>query len=186
MNTALLIIDLEEDFFHDNSLSQDRKELVNSTNELIKKCRMSKISIIWIKQEFQNDLSDAPLAMRKGLIPKITISGTSGANILPELDRQPNDELIIKTRYSGFFKTNLEDTLEKHSIKRLIVAGINTHACVRMTIVDAYQRDYEVIVATDCVDSYDKEHHQVTLRYLTNVMSQGKTNQEIKSLLELK
>jgi isochorismate hydrolase len=35
-----------------------------------------------------------------------------------------------------------------------------------MTAIDAYQRDYDVIVAGDCVASSDPEHHDVTLRYL--------------------
>ena len=35
-----------------------------------------------------------------------------------------------------------------------------------MTAIDAYQRDYEVLIASDCVASYDAEHHEVTKRYL--------------------
>lgn len=59
------------------------------------------------------------------------------------------------------------------------MAGVNTHACVRTTVIDAYQRDYEVIIAVECVDSYDKEHHQISLRYLTDGLAAGYTNQEL-------
>lgn len=49
-----------------------------------------------------------------------------------------------------------------------LLAGAHesTHACVRMTAIDAYQHDYPVYVITDCVGSYDLEHHEVTLRYI--------------------
>jgi isochorismate hydrolase len=40
-----------------------------------------------------------------------------------------------------------------------------------MAVIDAYQRDYEVVLALDCTDSYDEEHHRVSLRYLTGGMS---------------
>ena len=43
---------------------------------------------------------------------------------------------------------------------------MNTHACVRTTAIDAYQRDLEVIIVREAVGSYDKEHAAVSLRYL--------------------
>jgi isochorismate hydrolase len=59
----------------------------------------------------------------------------------------------------------------------LILAGINTHACIRMTAIDAYQRDIPVILAADCIGSYDREHHEISLRYMKDkiavVMSNG-------------
>ena len=56
--------------------------------------------------------------------------------------------------------------LKKLNPDTLILAGINTHACIRMTAIDAYQRDWEVILAADCVGSYDQEHHEVSLRHM--------------------
>jgi isochorismate hydrolase len=46
------------------------------------------------------------------------------------------------------------------------VVGVNTHACARTTAIDAYQHDYPVYVISDCVGSYDQEHHEVSLRYI--------------------
>ncbi|MCX6550851.1 MAG: hypothetical protein NTY02_07580, partial [Acidobacteria bacterium] len=33
--------------------------------------------------------------------------------------------------------------------------------------MDAYQRDYGVIIARDCIDTYDAAHEQITLDYLS-------------------
>ena len=142
--------------------------------------REKRLPIIWVRQEFKDDLSDAFLAMRKNN-DKITIQGTAGCQLLPELDRHKDDYEIIKKRYSAFFKTNLNTLLEKLNIDTLIIGGINTHACVRTATIDAYQRDYEVILATDCIDSYDEEYHRVSLRYLTQSISSPLTNEDIKS-----
>jgi maleamate amidohydrolase len=49
--------------------------------------------------------------------------------------------VIIKKRYSGFYGTTLDETLARLAPDAIILAGINTHACIRTTAVDAYQRD---------------------------------------------
>jgi maleamate amidohydrolase len=74
--------------------------------------------------------------------------------------------VIVKKRYSAFFASDLDTKLSNHRPDVLVIAGVNTHACVRMTAIDAYQRDYDVIVVAECVASSDPEHHDVTLRYL--------------------
>ena len=85
--------------------------------------------------------------------------------LLGELDSAPSDTEIIKKRYSAFFGTKLYEYLQGKNIRSIVVVGVNTHACVRMTAIDAYQHDYPVYVISDCVGSYDPEHHEVTLSY---------------------
>ena len=65
----------------------------------------------------------------------------------------------------------------------LVLAGINTHACVRTTAIDAYQRDYDIIVASDCVASYDAEHHEVTKRYFHAGIARLVPSDEIAKML---
>lgn len=50
-------------------------------------------------------------------------------------------------------------------------------------MVDAYQRDYDVILAKDCIDSLDREHHEVTWRYMDGKLGRGMVNEEIRSWL---
>jgi isochorismate hydrolase len=40
-----------------------------------------------------------------------------------------------------------------------------------------------VIVAADCVDSYDREHHEISLRYMKGSIASVLTNSEIAALL---
>jgi nicotinamidase-related amidase len=159
---SLLVIDMLNDFFRQhNHLAAQRNQLVVSINELTQAFRRHGEPVIWVRQEFAPDLSDAFLEMRKQGI-RVTIAGTNGCEILAELDRQPPDKTIVKKRYSAFFGTDLDATLASLRPTALVVAGINTHACVRTTVIDAYQRDYEVILATDCIASYDEDHHEIT------------------------
>jgi isochorismate hydrolase len=52
-----------------------------------------------------------------------------------------------------------------------------------MTVIDAYQRDCNVVIASECVASYDNEHHQIALRYLDGKMAQAMRNAQLTKLL---
>jgi nicotinamidase-related amidase len=181
--TALLIIDMLNDFFRQHArLAEQRPHLVASVNTLAEAFRHHGQPVIWVRQEFAPDLHDAFLEMRKHNLP-VTIAGTDGCELLPELDRRPTDMTIVKKRYSAFFGTELEATLQRGRPDMLVVAGINTHACVRTTVIDAYQRDYEVVVAAECVASYDEAHHDMTKRYLDGAIARLLPNREIIRML---
>ena len=66
---------------------------------------------------------------------------------------------------------------------RLIVAGVNTHACVRASVVDAYQRDLDIILAKDAIDSHDEEHHDVSWRYMAGKLGRSMSVEDIRETL---
>jgi nicotinamidase-related amidase len=180
---TLLIIDMLNDFFRQHvRLAEQRSNLVASINMLAESFRSHGQPVLWVRQEFAPDLHDAFLEMRKHNL-HVTIAGTDGCELLPELDYRPTDKTIVKKRYSAFFGTDLEATLKNPHPDLLVVAGINTHACVRTTVIDAYQRDYEVVVATDCIASYDEAHHEMTTQYLDGAIAQLLPNREIIRML---
>ena len=184
MRSVLLVIDMQVDFFERvPALAERRASLVATINELAAAFRRAARPIVWVRQEFAEDLSDAFLDMRRHAT-RITIAGTRGAELLPELDRQPHDVVLVKQRYSAFFRTQLDELLASWSPVTLVLAGIKTHACVRATAIDAYQRDMEVLLARDGIASGDAEHHDVTLRYLDDHIVGIRTNAELLTHLE--
>jgi nicotinamidase-related amidase len=182
-NAALIVVDLLNDFFERSSvLAEQRARLATATNELTRGVREAGLPVIWIRQELEGDLSDAPLEQRDRNL-RMLIAGTSGCALLPELVCSPSDRVVIKKRYSAFFGTDLDRALAALNPELLIVCGINTHACIRTTVIDAYQRDYRVIVAADAIGSTDAEHHDVTVRYLDGKMARFLSNARILALL---
>jgi len=178
---VLIVIDMVNDFLA-NWPGSAKTRLLASTNDLVRLMRQRGHPVIWVRQEFEPDLRDAfPEMISKGI--RITIRGTDGCQIVSSLDVIPSDAVVVKKRYSAFFGTGLDETLLSLRPDGLIMAGINTHACVRMTAIDAYQRDWKVIIAADCVDSYDREHHDISLRYLHDKIAPVMTNEEIRELL---
>lgn len=180
----LLVIDMLNDFFRGNEvLAAQRSRLVAAVNRLAAAFRRHRQPIVWVRQEFAPNLSDAFLEMRRNNL-RVTIAGTDGCELLPELERRPLEKVIVKKRYSAFFGTDLEATLAAIRPGTLVLAGINTHACVRTTAIDAYQRDYAVLIAADCVASYDAEHHEVTRRYLDGKIADFVPSDEMIRRLE--
>jgi maleamate amidohydrolase len=178
---ALIIIDMLNDFLQQWAPAA-KQRLVQATNELVAILRNHKQPVIWVRQEFRPDLRDAFPEMRaKGI--RITIEGTPGCQITSDLAVDPSDTVLIKKRYSAFYGTTLDQVLANLRPGGLILAGINTHACIRMAAIDAYQRDWEVIIAADCVGSYDPEHHEISPRYMKDKIASVMGNEEIQEML---
>jgi bifunctional isochorismate lyase/aryl carrier protein len=180
---ALLVIDMLVDFFDARpELASQRARLVTATNQLSDAFRVANQPVIWVRQEFKPDLSDAFLDMRRHNI-SLTIAGTEGAQVLPDLTRAASDLEVIKKRYSAFHSTTLDQILADLGKPALVVAGINTHACIRTAAIDAYQRDYDVTLASECIASYDAEHHDITVRYLSGHIARLASNDDIIATL---
>lgn len=179
--SCLIVIDMQEDFL-DKLEERSRTRLIARCNELIDTYRAAQSPVIWVTTSFQTDLSDAFLEMRDRQIA-VAIEGTSGAQIDSELRRHDDDPVIVKKRYSAFFKTDLDTLLDRIEPDYVVLAGVNTHACVRTTAIDAYQRDMRVLLATDCIDSLDAEHARISMAYMDGKIGAARTNAELSSIV---
>jgi ureidoacrylate peracid hydrolase len=80
----------------------------------------------------------------------VLIRDTWNTDILQELTPQPGDLVLYKTRYSGFYGTDLDRILKSRSVASLVVTGCTTSICVESTIRDAMFRDYRCVLLEDC------------------------------------
>ena len=178
VTACLLNIDLTNDCLKPLAAS-DADRIIGATNELVGFFRRIERPIVWVRQEFAPDLSDAFLEMRKRGI-QAHVAGTAGAQLDARLDARAADLVIVKKRYSAFFGTDLDRLLENLGVDTLVLTGVNTHACIRTTAIDAYQRDLEVIFASECIASYDEEHARISMRYMDGKIGDALTNREIQ------
>lgn len=180
MSVALIVIDLLEDFFDaklwlDSAIPAQRAQLVEHTNDLVAMCRRAKIPVIWFRQEFQPDLSDAFPHMRLSG-RRYTIAGTPGCQLLTELHVAAEDHVLLKKRFSAFHETPLDELLAQLDVRTVVLAGITTAWCIRSTATDAYQRDLKVIIAMDCTAAFTDEAHQQSLSAMDGYIAQVLTN----------
>jgi nicotinamidase/pyrazinamidase len=104
------------------------------------------------------------------VFPPHCLMGTVEAEVIPELKEYAVNNVITKTRYSGFFETTLEQQLLACQPRKLIVCGVCTDICVMHTVADARNRNYAVEVPVDCVASFDIEANQWALRHMSDIL----------------
>jgi nicotinamidase-related amidase len=178
VSTCLVNIDLTNDCLG-HLAAPEAVRIIAGTNELVGLFRSIERPIVWVRQEFSPDLSDAFLEMRKRRI-EAHVAGTPGAELDSRLDVRATDMMVIKKRYSAFFETALDQLLRKLGVNTLVLTGVNTHACIRTTAIDAYQRDLEVIFASECLGTYDEEHGRISMRYMEGKIGHALTNRQIE------
>ncbi len=171
---ALIVIDMQNDFKKGCSAYSCKMldaKLIKRVKNLIDFCRSKGIPIIYTQHSIKPDKSNAEIGEPKDV--KACIIGTKGWEIIEEIKPRNSDIIIQKDRFDAFLRTNLEDELKKLNVDTIIICGVLTNNCVRATAEGAYQRDFKVIIVTDCcgATSYikgisHKKIHEITLKEL--------------------
>src|SRR5215470_5012957 len=193
MKTAVLVVDMQNDFGSKGGMF-DRagidisgiQRAVDPTAKVLAAARTAGIKIIYLKMGYKPDLSDlgAPDSVNRvrhlrigvgekviapdGQESRILIRDTWNTDVVPELKPQPGDDVIYKTRFSGFFATDLDARLRKLGVKHLIITGCTTSICVDSTVRDAMFRDYLCVLLADCMnepigDGLPRSNHDASL-----------------------
>lgn len=85
---------------------------------------------------------------------------------------QPADYTIEKVAYSAFFQTRLEFILRKLGIDLLLIGGIVTNGGVASTLRDAHLRDIDTVLLTDGCAAFKDDVHAATCLSLASLGSQ--------------
>ena len=174
--TAVIVVDMQNDFAskgglfdHAGVVIAGAQNAIPHIQSALATARGAGIRIIYLKMGFQPDLSDlgAEDSVNRvrhlhfgvgqtaktpdGSPGRFLIRDTWNTDIVPELAPQPNDVVIYKTRFSGFYQTELDATLKKLGAKYLIFTGVTTCICVDSTVRDAMFRDYLCVLLSDCM-----------------------------------
>ena len=88
---------------------------------------------------------------RPELAGTLLAKGTWDYAIVDALTPRPDDIVIAKTRYSGFFNTNIDSTLRARGIRNLVFTGVATNVCVESSLRDAFHLEYFAVVLEDAV-----------------------------------
>ena len=142
--TALIIVDMVKDFTDPNGLVfyPQNREILPKIAQVLEKCREKGKLIIFLQHCNRAGKPDEKAAsMRPNCV-----EGTGGIEIDPMLKVNPEDYVIRKRRYSGFFGTDLDLVLRENHIKNTVIIGTKTNCCIRATVTDAFYLNYNPIV----------------------------------------
>ena len=95
--------------------------------------------------------SNALKTMRRKpeLAGQLLARGTWDYELVDALKPRPGDIELHKTRYSGFFNSQLDSVLRARGIRNLVFVGIATNVCVESTLRDGFFLEYFGIMLED-------------------------------------
>lgn len=173
-DTALVVIDMQNGFCHPEGSFAQLGLDIEATNRAIEGCRRlieaareAGVPIIYTRYVYRPDYLDGGVLVQD-ILPaladaKSLAAGTWDADIVDELEPQPQDFIVDKNRYSAFYATGLATVLSSLRISNLVICGVTTNMCVETTARDASQMDYRVFVVGDATGELDEERHRVAL-----------------------
>jgi nicotinamidase-related amidase len=83
--------------------------------------------------------------------------------LVPELERHPDDHIVSKQRVGAFIGTSLDDYLRQRRVTQVLLAGISTSAGVEATARNAYDYGYNVVLVVDAMTDRDADSHRHSL-----------------------
>lgn len=163
---ALLVIDMLNDFLLEGVPLEIPKgrEIIPALKSRIEEAKKEGIPIVYLCDNHDKDDEEFQAW------PPHAISGTEGAEIIEELKPKEKDYIIKKKRYSGFFRTDLNNILEKVEVAELIITGLVTNICVLYTVADAIMRGYQVTIPRDSVAALNEKEGQFALNQMDNIL----------------
>ncbi len=161
MRPALIVVDLLRDTFEnhpDSAIVRDAKAFIPILNRLIDAFHAAGLPVIFACDSFlEGDF------IFQGRMQPHSLRGTPGASVISELHRDMDDHILIKRRFSAFFKTDLDQTLRMHGVDAVFVTGIATHVCVLTTALDAVSNDFRAVIVEDCCAAHRPEENRAVL-----------------------
>ena len=147
MKTALLIVDIQQDFCPGGALGvEEGDRVVEPANRWP----------IFFTRDW-HPANHCSFAENGGPWPPHCIAKTAGAAFHPDLCIPEESTLVSKATqpdqeaYSGFEGTDLKGQLDRLKIESVVVAGLATDYCVKKTALDAHRAGFQVTVATDAI-----------------------------------
>ena len=176
---ALLLIDIQKDFWEPMSGDPELQSYPEKVGRLLSLSRATGFNVVHIRSVFQSDRSDWMLFYRpegRGMIP--CIAGTEGIEFTEFAKPLQGEKIIEKKTFDAFVDTGLDEYLGAHGIKVVLIAGLETSVCVLFSANSAYLRKYLPLVVSDaCGDT--PERHRAALEMYTDLSFKQVTTDQL-------
>jgi nicotinamidase-related amidase len=152
---ALLVIDLQNDYFPDGAFPLWNADATLERIELaIASAQRLGLPVIHVQH-----IADS----KQGLSPFFN-EGSGGVEIHSRIRAAaPDAPIVVKSFADGFLNTTLEATLQRLGVDQLLICGMMTQNCVTHTAISKAAEKYQVAVLTDCCTTVSEMIHLIAL-----------------------
>lgn len=169
--SALVTIDMQRDFLSESRFGlAGTTEIVPALRELVDAFRAARRPIVHIVRLYRGDDVDLVRRTLVGAGAEMLRPGSEGRLLAPGLligdgpgldddlllggrpqPLGPHEYALFKPRWGAFYRTPLDEMLREREVDTVVFAGCNLPNCPRASIVEASERDYRVVLATDAI-----------------------------------
>jgi nicotinamidase-related amidase len=164
---ALLLIDVINDLTFEGSepLVRQAVPMAHRLAALKRRARAAQIPSVYINDNFGRWQSDF-----RRIVEHCISDGVPGAELARILEPAEDDYFVLKPKHSAFFETTLDTLLAYLGARTLIIGGIAGNICILFSANDAYMRDYNLVVPSDCVVSNTSDENAYALQQIQRVL----------------
>ncbi|NMP25938.1 isochorismatase [Rahnella sp. SAP-1] len=161
---ALLIHDMQKYFL--NFWGEDSpliRQVVANIASLRRYCKQQGIPVFYTAQP--NNQSDADRALLNDMWGPGLNKHPDQQAVIAELAPEPDDQVLVKWRYSAFHRSPLQAILEETGRDQLIICGVYAHIGCLTTAIDGFMRNIQPFMVADGLADFSREEHLMALRY---------------------
>jgi ureidoacrylate peracid hydrolase len=191
--TALIIVDVQNDFCHNQGVFAKRdfnlshvEKAVNNLLPFMNQCRQYNLPIIFVRTVHSNWTdSESWIGRLEGAAREMSICRPDswGAEFY-KVKPLTTDFIVTKHRFSGFVGTDLDLVLRSKGIETLLMTGVATNVCVETTARDGFNRDYRIILVEDCCAAFSPEEHASTVTNMSKYFGIVMNSEVFMELIE--
>jgi nicotinamidase-related amidase len=164
---AVLVVDVINDMEFDGGeeLLENSLSMASSLASFLNRARAAGVPVIYVNDNFGKWRSDF-----RQQLGHVLEDGVRGEPIAKLLRPDEEDYFVLKAKHSGFYHTQLDLLIDYLQVRTMVLAGFQTDICVLFTASDAYMRDLEILVPSDCSAAATMEHHERGLEHMSRVL----------------
>jgi len=181
LKTALVVVDLQHAFMNEavgHAVVPEARDIVPAVNRLAAAVRAAGGGVFWIQMTHDEKTAVdwsvaydiATPAMRARRIAALT-EGSLGHQLWPTLDVGPEDEKILKYRFSAFMPgtCDLAARLRARGFDTVLITGTVTNVCCESSARDAMMLNFRTIMVSDGNAAITMHEHNAALTAFYNV-----------------
>lgn len=190
--TALMIIDMQNDFLDDNGWFASTREadvgsllsIIRQINAMSAALSLAGVPVIHVNWAVRPDGANLPANVLDkgsncGTHPgygdcidsgRVLVAGEWGAQSVPAIDKRPNDIDVAKHRLTGFRDNELDQILRRLGVTTLLFTGINLDRCVFATLADGCFNGFDAVLVEDATATVSPPHVTDAILFLIRTL----------------
>ncbi len=194
--TALVVVDLQRGFMDEavgHAVVPAARDIVPAVNRLAAAVRQAGGGVFWIKNTHDADCLTAWSVAQDMATPEMRAKraasmseGTPGHELWPTLDVQPQDEVVLKYRFSAFLPgaSKLPHRLRARGFDTVLITGTVTNVCCESSARDAMMTNFRVVMISDGNAANTQEEHDASLAAFYNIFGDVMDTDMVVGLLQ--